>query len=151
IDYIKRLVGLPGDTIQMKAGRLYINHNMVNRIFLGEYEAFSVPDNKNVTYKRYREELPGGHDHDIIEESDKGPLDSTDIYHVPADHYFMMGDNRDGSQDSRVMEEVGFVPTENLVGRAENIFFSLDEKAQIWEVWKWPEFARFKRFLKKIV
>lgn len=151
IDYIKRVIGMPGDTIQVKDGRLYINHKMVKRDFLGEYDSKSMPENKVVTYKRYREELPGGHNHEIIEKSDHEYLDNTELYTVPEKHYFMMGDNRDGSQDSRVMSEVGYVPFENFVGRAENIFFSVDEESKIWEFWKWPVSLRFKRFLQKII
>lgn len=151
IDYIKRVIGLPGDTIQVKDGRLYINHKMVKRTFIGEFKNPSPPDNEIVIYKRYREELPDGRTHEIIEKSDHEFLDNTPIYTVPEDHYFMMGDNRDGSQDSRVMDEVGFVPFINFVGRAENIFFSVDETAKIWEIWKWPTALRVKRFFQKIV
>jgi len=150
IDYIKRLIGMPGDKIQYKEGRLYINHKLINRTFLGEYKAMSQPDNVMVTYKRYEEELPEGRTHEIIERSDSGPLDNTPIYTVPENHYFMMGDNRDGSQDSRVMDEVGFVPFDNFVGKAENIFYSLDENTHIWELWKLPAGTRFKRILQKI-
>lgn len=151
IDYIKRVIGLPGDTIQVKDGRLYINDKMVKREFIGDYDSISMPENKMVTYKRYREDLPDGHTHEIIEKSDHEYLDNTDVFTVPEGHYFMMGDNRDGSQDSRVMSEVGYVPFENFVGRAENLFFSVDESAQIWEFWKWPTSLRFKRFFQKLI
>lgn len=151
IDYIKRLMGLPGDTIQVKDGRVYINHKMLKRTFVGEYKAKSPPKGEVVTYKKYTEELPEGRKHDIIERSDSEYLDNTPEYTIPEGNYFMMGDNRDGSQDSRVMSEVGFVPFENFVGRAENIFFSVDEESQIWEFWKWPTSLRFKRFLQKII
>lgn len=151
IDYIKRVVGLPGDKIQVKGGRLYINHKKVKRTYLGDYKAVAMPENMMVTYKRYREELPGGKEHEIIERWDNGTLDNTPLYTVPGDAFFMMGDNRDGSQDSRVMEEVGFVPFVNLVGRAENIFFSVDEHTKIWELWKLPTAMRFKRFMQKII
>ena len=151
IDYIKRLIGLPGDKIQYKNGRLFINHEMIKRTYLGDYKTMAQPENVMITVKRYRETLPEGKTHDIIERSDNGPLDNTEVYTVPEGHYFMMGDNRDGSQDSRVMDEVGYVPFENFVGKAENIFFSLDESAKIWEVWKIPAATRFKRFLQKII
>ena len=151
IDYIKRVIGLPGDTIQVRDGRVYINHKMVQRDFIGNYDSKAMPENKVVTYKRYREELPDGHTHEIIEKSDNEYLDNTELFTVPANHYFMMGDNRDGSQDSRVMSEVGYVPFQNFVGRAENIFFSVDEDSKIWEFWKWPTSLRFKRFLQKII
>lgn len=151
IDYIKRVIGLPGDKVQVKEGRLYINHKMVKRTYLGDYKTLSQPENMVVTFKRYREELPGGKIHEIIEKSDRDVLDNTEMYEVPENHYFMMGDNRDGSQDSRVMDQVGYVPFENFVGRAENIFFSVDESARIWEFWKWPTAMRIKRFFQKIV
>ena len=151
IDYIKRVIGLPGDTVQVRNGRLYLNHKIVKREFIGEFEAKAMPENAMVTYKRYREKLPGGHTHEIIEKSDNEYLDNTEIFTVPTGHYFMMGDNRDGSQDSRVMSEVGYVPFENFVGRAENIFLSVDEDAKIWEFWKWPTSLRFKRFFQKII
>lgn len=150
IDYIKRVIGLPGDTIQMKGGRLYINHKMVQRKYVGEYKARLTTDGELFDFKRYKETLPGGKVHEIIERSDSGPLDDTEAYKVPSGNYFMMGDNRDGSQDSRVMSEVGFVPFENLIGRAENIFFSLDESAKVWEFWKYPQALRPKRVFQKI-
>lgn len=151
IDYIKRVVGLPGDQIQVKKGRLYINRTLVERKYLGEFKITMPPRDEAVTYKRYEETLPGGGAHEIMELSDKEYLDNTDLFTVPEGHYFMMGDNRDGSQDSRVMNEVGFVPFENLIGRAENIFFSIDKDAHPVEIWKWPNELRPKRFLQKII
>jgi signal peptidase I len=150
IDYIKRAIGLPGDRIQMKHGRLYINNKEVKRDYIGDYQAAMMPDDQVINFKRYRETLPNEKTHWIIERSDAGPLDDTEEFVVPEDHYFMMGDNRDGSQDSRVMTEVGYVPYENLIGRAERIFFSLDEGTRAWEVWKWPMAIRYSRLFQKI-
>jgi signal peptidase I len=95
----------------------------------------------------YEETLPDGVKHIIYEESDNGPLDNTAEYIVPEGHYFMMGDNRDNSQDSRVSELVGFVPVENFVGKAERIFFSTNGRAHFWEFWKWPVTVRYSRVL----
>jgi len=143
-DYIKRVIGLPGDKIQMRQGRLYINGERIER----ESEGFIIDqrhDGTDVRMNVYRETLPGGVVHYIYEEGDNGPLDNTRVFEVPADHYFMMGDNRDNSQDSRVDELVGFVPMENFVGRAERIFFSTNGKAHFWEFWKWPVTVRYTR------
>jgi signal peptidase I len=122
VDYIKRIIGLPNDRIQVKQGRLYINGTMVNRENEGtenvkDEQIFSV-------LTKYTETLPNGVKHHIYELSDDGPLDNTPEYTVPEGEYFAMGDNRDFSQDSRVMEKVGFVPAENLIGRAGFIFYS---------------------------
>lgn len=150
IDFIKRVIGLPGDIIQVRNGRLFINRKLVEREFVGDYN-YDTSDAGMVKHKRYREILPEGREHIIIERSDNGPLDNTPEYIVPPNHYFMMGDNRDGSQDSRVMSEVGFVPYVNLVGRAERTFFSLDNGTPAWALWRWPESIRFERIFKKII
>jgi signal peptidase I len=148
VDYIKRVVGLPGDTIQVQRGRLYINGERVERepIGLTKVEMPGGP----VTMVEYIETLPGGVMHRIYEETDMQPLDDTQIYTVPEGHYFMMGDNRDNSQDSRVTQAVGFVPFENIVGKADFIFFSTNGKARVYEFWKWPMAVRYDRFFVKI-
>ena len=97
----------------------------------------------------YLEHLPEGPTHIIRTEGDDMPLDNTDVFIVPPHHYFFMGDNRDNSQDSRTTN-VGFVPEENLVGRAEFLFFSLDDNARFWEFWKWPWALRWHRLFNKI-
>ncbi len=140
-DFIKRIVGLPGDHIQMKAGILYINDVAVIREKIADYV-----DEQGHSYIQYIETLPNGVKHRIIEmQGDDGGLDNTDVFIVPPDHYFAMGDNRDDSSDSRT-DVVGYVPAENLVGRAEIIFFSTDGSARWWEIWKWPFAVRFARF-----
>jgi signal peptidase I len=146
-DYIKRIVGLPGDHIQMRHGQLYINDQLVPRRPSDsciDDEAAPVP------VQGYIESLPSGPgkppvEHCILKVGDDGPLDNTPVYEVPTDHYFGMGDNRDNSQDSRVLSVVGYIPAENLVGRAQFIFFSTDGSARLWEVWRWPFAIRYSR------
>jgi signal peptidase I len=143
-DYIKRVIGLPGDTIQMIGGVLHINGQPVKR---EKIEDFVSQDalGRTIHTTQYNETLPNGRVHRIIEESDNGPLDNTQLYKVPDGHLFMMGDNRDNSLDSRVPGQVGYVPVENLVGRAEFLFFSLDEGTRFFELWRWPVDLRFSR------
>ncbi len=148
IDYIKRVIGLPGDTIQVIDGRLYINHRLVHRESLG-LEKVQEGD-ITMTMMHYLETLPGGTIHSIYEESDEEMLDNTPEFVVPEKHYFMMGDNRDNSQDSRVQNLVGFVPYENIVGRASFLFFSTNGYANLAEVWKWPWTIRYSRLFNSI-
>lgn len=147
-DYIKRLIGLPGDRIQMKAGRLYINGEMVERTFV---ERFVQRDSTGaaVRYDKYTETLPNGVRHTILEMSDDMPYDNTSEFVVPEDHFFMMGDNRDNSMDSRVLK-IGFVPKVNLIGKAKFLFYSNDGTARWWEFWKWPMSVRWSRLLNGI-
>lgn len=147
-DYIKRLIGLPGDRIQMKAGRLYINGEMVERTFV---ERFVQRDSTGaaVRYDKYTETLPNGVQHTILEMSDDMPYDNTSEFVVPEDHFFMMGDNRDNSMDSRVLK-IGFVPKVNLIGKAKFLFYSNDGTARWWEFWKWPMSVRWSRLLNGI-
>jgi signal peptidase I len=148
-DYIKRIVGLPGDRIQMINGILHINGEPVKR---DRVEDFVTTDQfgRQVRVAQYVETLPNGRKHQIIEESDTGSLDNTQVYVVPDNHFFAMGDNRDNSLDSRVSSMVGFVPVENLVGRAEFLFFSIYEGAHFWEFWKWPLAVRFSRIFEGV-
>ncbi len=149
VDYIKRVIGLPGDKIQVRNGRLYINDELVQREPVGMVKEDEPPEGP-VAMVEYLETLPGGVIHTIYEESDDEILDDTGIFEVPAGHYFMMGDNRDNSQDSRVTGMVGFVPLENIVGEADFIFFSTNGYARIFEIWKWPWTMRYGRFFKSI-
>lgn len=145
-DYIKRIIGLPGDRIQIVAGILHINGEPVKRRRVADFRG-DGPGRRSAI--QYVEILPNGVEHRIIEtQGDFGQLDKTDVYKVPEGHYFAMGDNRDSSLDSRVVtgqSRVGFVPAENLVGRAEFIFFSTNGAARIWEIWKWPITIRYGR------
>ena len=149
-DYIKRIVGIPGDKIQMREGRLQINGKTVSR---REIDKYIIPDNfgQNRRVTKYVETLPNGKTYTIMEMSDQGPLDNTGIYFVPENHYFAMGDNRDNSQDSRVRPQVGFNPKKNLVGRAEVLFFSTNNNSRWWEIWKWPSAIRVERFFQSII
>ncbi len=148
-DYIKRIIGLPGDRIQMIGGILHINGEPVKMERLNDILAVNHLGQPS-SIAQYRETLPGGKVHLIYKEGNNGPLDNTQVYIVPPDHYFMMGDNRDNSLDSRVSSAVGFVPEENLVGRAEVIFFSLDEGTHFWEVWRWPWDVRVNRLFQAV-
>ncbi len=148
-DYIKRIVGLPGDKIQVRRGRLFINGELVPRNKIDPYATLGrFGTTRQIA--QYIETLPGGAEHRIIEQSDGDRLDNTGVYTVPPRHVFAMGDNRDDSLDSRVLSEVGFIPIENLVGRAEFIFFSHNSSAYIWEVWKWPGAIRWSRLFQSI-
>lgn len=146
-DYIKRVIGLPGDRIQVRTGRLYINDQPVERKRLDDY-LYEEPGGRTVRMTQYLETLPGGREHRILERTDMGPYDDTRVFTVPQGHYFMMGDNRDNSVDSRA--SVGFVPMENLVGRAEALFFSTDGSGAWWQLWRWPSMVRFERLFSGI-
>jgi signal peptidase I len=148
-NYIKRLVALPGERVQVREGRLYINGALVDRDPVG-IRRVPKPEGGYVNLMEYIETLPGDILHTIYEESDTQPLDDTQEFVVPAGHYFMMGDNRDNSQDSRVQSEIGFVPYDHLVGRAEILFFSVDETASIFKPWTWPGGIRYARIFDRL-
>ncbi len=145
---VKRLIGMPGDHIRMQAGRLMVNGTVLPRKAVGTYE--TVLDGKPHRFTRYVETLPGGREHPILKLAGGSPLDDTVEFIVPAHHYFMMGDNRDMSLDSRVPESadgVGFVPEENLVGRVDRILYSRDPEVAAWDLADWREIFRADRFL----
>ena len=144
-DYIKRLVGLPGDRIQVQGGILLINDEPVPRQRIEDFELVGRGGYSRKV-QQYIETLPNGVSYRVLDSDPFGTLDNTDVYVVPDQHYFFMGDNRDHSSDSRVLNNVGYVPVENLLGRAEILFFSTDGAAHFWEVWKWPFAIRFSRF-----
>ena len=127
-DWIKRLIGLPGDHIQMKNGILYINDQPCPSRRIEDY-LYREGSGAIIPLPQYVETLPNGRQHPIIKMGDNGPLDNTPVYDIPPGDYFMLGDNRDNSQDSRVLSAVGYVPAENLIGRAEFIFLSIDGSA----------------------
>lgn len=148
IDFIKRLVGLPGDRIQVKNGVLYINDEEIPRRAIEDYK--DTEEGAVTTMRRFIETMPNKKSYHVLDMTQFGTVDNTDVYTVPERHYFMMGDNRDNSTDSRYLDEVGFVPEENLIGRAEIIFFSMKDDTHFWEVWNWPWAFRGERTFMRI-
>jgi signal peptidase I len=148
-DYIKRVIGLPGDTIQMKGGQLFINGTAVPKKPSGTFTTIE-DDGAPQEIPAFEETLPNGVTYTVLDAEPNGPLDNVGPYTVPEGHYFMMGDNRDNSTDSRVQYQVGPVPFENFIGRAEIIFFSApvdDPEAMRWtRPWTWPFDIRWGRF-----
>ena len=147
-DFIKRIIGLPGDRVQMINGQVYLNGKAIPKQRVADYVG---PDEfgmvRNV--QRYKETLPSGRSYYVLDLGPNSGEDNTPVFTVPAGHYFMMGDNRDNSDDSRM--EVGYVPAENLVGKAEFRFFSIDETAVWYEPWTWPGAIRYSRMFTGIV
>lgn len=148
-DYIKRVIGLPGDEIQMISGVLQINGEPVKKERISDF-VLEDPSGRERHLTRYRETLPNGVSYPVLDLVNEGIGDNTEIYRVPENHFFMMGDNRDNSTDSRFLSEVGFVPFENLVGRAEIIFFSIHEDSSFWQVWRWPTDVRWSRIFQVV-
>ena len=149
-DYIKRLIGLPGDQIQFIDSNLYINNVEVlksristnDRIFCGK---------RNIDVSTFEEILPNGKKHRSVYMKDY-TYKNSDLFIVPKNHYFFLGDNRDCSKDSRFLASVGYVHKDNIVGKAQFIFFSSDRSiGSIFSFWKWNKSIRFDRFLKKII
>ena len=165
-DYVKRLIGLPGDSVQVRGGTLYLNGQAVPRVRVADYlmpitlnspcrtadpDAARVvedPDgSRSCAFARYRETLPGGRSYYVLDQVD-GPADDTPVFRVPEGHYFMMGDNRDDSMDSRFPQAiggVGFLPEDNLIGEALITFFSTDGAAEWAKPWTWFTAARWDR------
>ncbi len=133
----------------MKHGRLYVNDALVEQTRRGE-ALVPVYGGEMRSLPRYEEVLPDGPKHFVLDETREGPVDNTDVYTVPAGHYFMMGDNRDNSQDSRYQEEVGFVPFENIIGRAELVLLSFDAHVPFWKFWAWADAFRDGRWFQAI-
>ncbi|UYQ74111.1 signal peptidase I [Pelagibacterium flavum] len=148
-NYVKRVIGLPGDQIQMIDGRLTINGETVEREQVGttvDRDSSGV----DIPVTEYRETLPNGVSYVTQEISDNAQFDNTGVYTVPPGHYFMMGDNRDRSLDSRSLSAVGYVPFENFVGKAEWRFFSITDNIPPWQIWRWPGNVRFDRMFTSV-
>jgi signal peptidase I len=145
-DYIKRLVGLPGDRIQMIAGVLHINGEAVKRVRIEDFVEKDAKGRER-RVERFQETLPNGVAYQTLNLSDSSPGDYTKVFVVPKGHYFMLGDNRDDSEDSRFQGRggVGYVPRENLVGRADLIYYSIDGYASWSSPWLWPLESRWGR------
>lgn len=147
IDYIKRVIGLPGDKIQMREGVLFINGEAVKKERVEDYvDGESAGPGNGHGVPQFMETLPNGVTYRVLDLGNTSE-DNTMEYVVPEGHYFMMGDNRDNSQDSRFLNHVGYVPVENFVGRADIIFFSIGRDTPLWQIWKWPFSIRWSRFL----
>ena len=140
-DYIKRVIGLPGDKIQMVDGVLHINGQAIKReaspAFVEAEEGLPA-----APVRRWKETLPNGVSYHVLDLVENGFADNTQVYSVPPGEYFMMGDNRDNSTDSR-FSQVGTVPFENFIGRAKIIFFSVYEGERAWEFWLWHVSVRW--------
>ena len=150
VDYIKRVVGLPGDSVQVRDGELYVDGKLAPRKPVGDY----VTDDEGIhmVQREYRETLPlsahaGAVTHPILKATDLGEANNTQVFTVPSNHLFVMGDNRDNSADSRFW---GYVPMENVIGKAEIIFFSFNAEYPWWEFWTWPVEVRWSRLFMTI-
>ena len=148
-DYIKRLIGLPGDQIQFIDSNLYINNNEVLKSRISKNDEIYC-GNKTIKVFTFEELLPNKKKYNTVYLKDFS-YQNSDIFIVPEKHYFFLGDNRDCSKDSRFLSSVGYVHEDNLVGKAQFIFFSSDKsKGNIFSFWKWNKSVRFDRFFKKI-
>ena len=165
-DWVKRVVGLPGDTVQVRSGQVFLNGRPLPRTRIADYlvpvsanspcrrvgpltREGAGPDGQRVcAYARFRETLPGGRSYDVIDQDPAGELDDTPVFRVPEGQLFVMGDNRDDSQDSRVPVQlggVGMLPVDNVLGRALVTFFSTDGSSEWLLPWTWLGAARWDR------
>ena len=146
-DYIKRVIGLPGDKVQVRDGVVHINGQRLPQEPMGQFDEDF--DGRAVPVPMLKETLPGGRQHLILDMTPNGSLDNTGVFEVPPGRIFAMGDNRDNSLDSRVAN-VGYIPIENLIGRAELIFFSVNGDSSFWQPWTWPWGIRYGRLFSLI-
>jgi signal peptidase I len=165
-DWVKRVIGLPGDTVQVRSGQVFLNGRPLPRTRIADYLVPVSPNSpcrrvgpltregaggdgqRLCAYARFRETLPGGRSYDVIDQDPAGDLDDTALFRVPEGQLFVMGDNRDDSQDSRVPVQlggVGMLPVDNVLGRALVTFFSTDGAAQWLLPWTWLGAARWDR------
>ena len=132
VDYVKRVVGLPGDRVQMRDGQLFLNEKPVTRVALKEVPAGSACGGEvGAKAKRWRETLANGVSYVTFDCIDNSVLDNTKVYTVPPGHFFALGDNRDNSTDSRMASAIGFIPMDHLVGKVTRIFWSLDSRGEL--------------------
>ena len=147
-DYIKRLIGIPGDKIQFINGDLFLNNNQILKSRVSKTDVIYC--GKQINVNTFVEKLPNGKVHETVYLKDYS-FQNSDVFTVPEKHYFFLGDNRDCSKDSRYLTSVGYVHQDNLVGKAQFIFFSSDIRiGSIFSFWKWHKTVRFDRFFKKI-
>ena len=149
-DYIKRLIGLPGDKLQFIGGNLYLNDVEILKSKISHKSKIYCGKSTVETFV-FKEKLLNGKEY-LTSYYKKGSYQNSDIFYVPRDHYFFLGDNRDCSKDSRFLTSVGFVHKDNLVGKAQFIFFSTNIKeGSLFEIWNWKKILRTDRFFKKII
>ena len=144
-NYIKRVIGLPGESIQINKGVIFINNKPIKRKLI---KTFSTKNSKLYNKGKiycFLETLPNGISYKILEHNSNSSWNNTQVYEIPKNHYFMMGDNRDNSIDSRFLSLVGYVPLENFIGKARILFFSINKNDKLWKFWKWYHQIRWSR------